>query len=234
MIRRMMGKTIRNWIKAGADLFVTTSPKLKNTLDSLLSSGELSENMLSGRLQRQLMAKNWVQRVAPIKGDSMQFAAIKRQFYQASLILARDDSSQIPFTQLANKHFLLLSLGEPLDVFADGLRNYAPINHIRLGKSRSGRWQVPPLSQLREFNPIIFAIHQDSVIDTILQKYFSLLTAKYPVVGVNFGSLEATSQATPCRLSFTGLPRRFQSAGTRCPTSVWGHSCPWQTPLLYQ
>ncbi|MCB0836484.1 MAG: serine hydrolase [Bacteroidetes bacterium] len=108
-----------------------------------------------------------------------------RETFTASTILLKNEGDMIPFKQLRQKSFSVLTIGNPVPAFEKYLNYYTYVSsqHIRLADEAD-------LDELGFFNPIIVALNHPQENRYEIASLLEKLREKSEVVVVNFGDYE--------------------------------------------
>ncbi|MEZ4829666.1 MAG: serine hydrolase [Bacteroidia bacterium] len=189
-------------MKAGADMLVAAKkdiPLVYQVLVEMAGREKLTEEILNEKVHRILLAKSWAH--APASYAEADFRkelplnpelnrVFNRQVAEASITLLRDDHQLIPFRQLREKKFHLLTIGDETIDMLNQLRWYAPFSRSRLTRKNDGALPRLDVRFFSGYNPVIVAFHReapDPSRDSLFLQTLNQLMARTPVVIVNLG-----------------------------------------------
>lgn len=138
-----------------------------------------------------------------------QDPTIRRQQIETRISVFENSNSLLPFRNLSQKKFLLLTYRYSFPSFLNGLTKYAPIEHMHLDT-----YQDKKVSYAGSFDPVILAIGPQEY-DTTLVRLLRNLEKKTRVVVVNFSD--------PGAFTWLGSPQTGVQAYT--PDSLTQHIC---------
>ncbi|MDX2247447.1 MAG: serine hydrolase [Bacteroidia bacterium] len=196
---------IKKAIKAGADLLVVQKkyvPQTYEVLKTLIGRDKLLEEKLNEKVRRILLAKSWAHAPdfyaqadfrRPLPFNPYINRLVNRQLAEATLTLARDDHGLIPFRQLREKRFHLLTIGEESIDFLNQLRWYAPFSSSRLARKNGGALPRLDVRFFSDYNPLI-VVFKDEIPeperDTLFIQTLAQIQARTEVVFVHLGEVE--------------------------------------------
>ncbi|TAE56610.1 MAG: hypothetical protein EAZ89_04555, partial [Bacteroidetes bacterium] len=253
-------------IKAGIDLFITPRAQADDVYYTLLrwvERGWLPEEQLDEQVRKALRAKHWAGAArdfrvahatqAPVLRRK-DYLLLNRQLAEATLTIARDSASYLPFYGLGAHEFGVVTVGDPMPAFTTDLNFYAdlPLVHVQADSQRA----TPPLpDSLARFHPLIVGINDvrlDPEIDAAFLRSIERLGKRTEVVVVNFGELEnlrliprfptlvqaynndTITQSLAAQLLFGGIGARGKLPVALGPTLPYGAgdwTRPWRLAL---
>lgn len=192
-------------LKAGVDMMLVSKNDLPEAYDAVLNAcvrNQLSDEDLNNKVRRILLAKSWTRaresfarasldRPLNVQTGFNQYW--NRKLEQASLTVIRDEGQVLPFTDLEERKFHLLTIGEETLDFLNQLRLYAPFSSSRISRKDDQPLRRPDVQFLSGYNPLIVAFNHeypDVYADADFIDALKQLGTKTRVVFVNLGDVE--------------------------------------------
>lgn len=196
---------VKKAMKAGADLLVVPKkdiPLVYELLLNLIGKEKLQEEILNEKVRRILLAKSWAHAPGdyaaadfrlPLPFDPQLNRLLNRQVEEASITLVRDDHQLIPFRQLREKRFHLLTIGEETIDLLNQVRWYAPFSRSRLTRKNGGPLPRLDVRFFSGYDPVIVVFNgdiPDPGRDTVFLQTLAQLQSRIEVVFVHMGEVE--------------------------------------------
>ncbi len=199
-LRTRTAKTIH----MGTDVIVVENQinQTLATVKNLIKNRIISEEELNKRVHKILLAKSWreLQKMdsIPVNKAYQDYYSTEKQFlirklFEESITLIQNKNQLIPFQELGRRNFLYCYIGmRELKEFTDFFRFYSPLEKQTLVYSPNAPLAINKIKRLNKYNPIIIAIDDAVVLDTLKDKAFfqtiEKLDKQNNIVIVNFGN----------------------------------------------
>ena len=121
--------------------------------------------------------------------DIPEIAVSDWEASRVSSVLLRNEAQIIPFQDLEQQQFFLLTLGEELPEFEKYLHFYAPFKSRRISQLADA-----PIGEMKVHSPIILALNKARYNAYTLRHFLNKFQAEADVVVVNFSELSALKE----------------------------------------
>ena len=117
---------------------------------------------------------------------------VQEKLAAENIFFIHNDSGLIPFKSLSEKRFFLMTLGPELKAFEEHLGYYASVLTDEIVSVSEAN-----VNYLGYYNPVIFAINQSTIDDSLTADFLQKLSKRTEVVLVNFQSSDVLSGLDP-------------------------------------
>ncbi|MFK7922380.1 MAG: serine hydrolase [Bacteroidia bacterium] len=190
-------------VKAGTDMILLPARQYQaaqKIMRDLLQNGELRVSELEAKAYKIFLAKTWSGATRSAKAaksqppiDQESIAWLNHRLGQASLSLVQNELSHLPIHGLSSSKPQLVSIGMNVEVMAQRMALYAPLDYTALDWELGTQVPIIPPEILRQADPLILVLPNrpiDSLASQAFWQAIKPLQSAAKLVILQFGEAE--------------------------------------------